>query len=175
MGASETDARPGSAELESMNARRTGGGLWLAIQTQRRVLVRSATDYANSSHALLPRRAKVTSATSANRSECARRPAAMRRRDPRPRGGFSLPHLRGGEGVFRQPRIAEPELDFDHAIAADARAHSQRQAAENELEMRDLQSLRRHDDLAVGSETCLLQTEPMASRASAVGTMRMGA
>ena len=75
---------------------------------------------------LLPRRAEVTSATSANRLECARRPAARPRRDPRPRGGFSLPHLRGGEGIFRRPWIAEPELDFDYDIAADTRAHGQR-------------------------------------------------
>src|SRR5260221_13717516 len=96
---------------------------------------------------LLPRQAEVTSATSANRLECARRPAARHRRDPRPRGGFSLPHLRGSEGIFRQPWIAEPELDFDHAIAADARAHGQRQAAENELKMRDLQSFARGNNM----------------------------
>jgi hypothetical protein len=86
-----------------------------------------------------------------------------------------VPQLSGSEGVLGQPGIAEAELDFDHAITTDARAHRERQAAETELKMGDLQSFRCNDDLAVGSDARRLQARPMASLASAVGTMRMGA
>ena len=71
---------------------------------------------------------------------------------PRPRGGFGLPHLGGGEGAFRPTRVAEPDLDFDDAVAPDARAHGKRQTREDELEMRNLQPLRRKGDLAIGGE-----------------------
>jgi hypothetical protein len=63
-----------------------------------------------------------------------------------------LPNLRGGEGPRRQPRIAEAELDLDDAVAPHPRAHGKHQLEEGELEMRDLQPLRRHGDLAVGGE-----------------------
>ena len=118
----------------------------------------------------------MTSVTSADRLDCARKPSTRQRSDPRPRGSFSLPHLCGGEGIFRQPWIAEAELDLDHTIAADARAYGECQAAEDELKMRDLKSLRCHGDLAVGGDVLPPPGgRPRASRASAVGTMRMGA
>ena len=82
----------------------------------------------------------------------ARRPAAMPCAAPRPRSDLGLPHLRGGEGALRQPRVAEPHLDFDDAVAADARAHGKGQTAEEELQMRNLQPLRCQGYLAVGSE-----------------------
>jgi hypothetical protein len=69
----------------------------------------------------------------------ARRPAAMPCGAPHPRGSLGLPHLRGGAGALWQTRVTEPHLDFDDPVAPDARAHSQRQTAEYELEMRNLQ------------------------------------
>jgi hypothetical protein len=81
-----------------------------------------------------------------------------------------LPHLRGSEGIFRQPWIAEPELDFDHAIAADARAHGQRQAAENELKMRDLQSFARGNNMTAGSSMPTLKSAKVRIRH---GTIRV--
>ena len=42
-------------------------------------------------------------------------------------GGLGLPHLRGGEGTLRQPRVAEADLDFNLGVPPDARAHRERQ------------------------------------------------
>jgi hypothetical protein len=83
--------------------------------------------------------------------------AAPRR--PAPGGGLGLPHLLGGEGALRQTRVAEPHLDFDDAVPPDARAHGQRQTTEDELEMRDLQALRRQGDLAISGEASRLEMD----------------
>ena len=74
------------------------------------------------------------------------------RAKPRTGRGLSLPHLIGGEGALRQARIAEADLNFDDAVATNARTHGKRQAMEDELEIRDLQSLRSDGDLAIGGE-----------------------
>ena len=56
----------------------------------------------------------------------------------------------GSEGALGEARVAQADLDFDDAVATDARAYSKRQFAEGELEIRDLQSFRRNRDLPVG-------------------------
>ena len=61
------------------------------------------------------------------------------------RRGVGLPHLVGREGALRQARVTEADLDFDDAVATDARAHRKRQFAEGELEIIDLQSFRGSD------------------------------
>jgi hypothetical protein len=77
----------------------------------------------------------------------------------RPRDGLGLAHLRGGEGAPRQTRVAKPHFDFDYAVAPDARAHGKRQTTEDELEMRDLQSLCRQGDLAIGGKASRLEMD----------------
>ena len=72
-------------------------------------------------------------------------------------GGLRLAHLRGGEDALRETRVAEADLDLNNAVPPDARAHGERQLAEDELEMRDLQPLRRQSDLAVGGEGSRLE------------------
>ena len=94
---------------------------------------------------------------------------------PRPRAGFGLPHLRGGEGAFRPTPVAEPDLDFDDAVAPDARAHGKRQATEDELEMRNLQPLRRKGDLAIGGEAGRVEMDAHCQLGVGGGAMRMGA
>lgn len=103
--------------------------------------------------------AETPHSTSAERSKHVHRRSTPRRADPRPRGGLSLPHLRGGEGALRQTWVAEPHFDFDDAVTPDARTHSQRQATEDELEMCNLQPLRRQGDLAVGGEASRLEMD----------------
>ena len=106
-----------------------------------------------------PETAEAPRGASGKRLMHARRPAAMPCAAPRPRGGLGLPHLGGGEGAFRQTRVAEPDLDFDDAVAPDARAHGKRQTTEDELEMRNLQPLRRQGDLAVGGEASRVEMD----------------
>jgi hypothetical protein len=65
-----------------------------------------------------------------------------RRADPRPGRCLGLPHLGGSKGALRQTRVAETHFDFDDGVASHARAHCKREAAEDELQMRDLQPLR---------------------------------
>jgi hypothetical protein len=72
----------------------------------------------------------------------------------------SPPHLIGGERAFRQARVAKADLTLDDAVATNARTYGKRQAMEDELEIRDLQSFRRHSDLAVGSEPRGLEIGP---------------
>ena len=79
---------------------------------------------------------------------------------PCPASFCGLPDLRGGEGAGRESRIAETNLDFDDAVSPHPRAHGERQLEEGELEMGDLQSLRRDGDLAIGGKAC--RTETMA-------------
>src|SRR5208282_72845 len=86
------------------------------------------------------------------RSTRPREPALASRAEPRAGRGFSLPHLIGGEGAFRQARVAQADLNFDHAVATNTRANGKRQAVEDELEIRDLQPFCRHRDLPVGRE-----------------------
>jgi hypothetical protein len=69
-----------------------------------------------------------------------------------PGRGDRLPDLGGGEGPRGQTRIAETDLDLDNAVAADPRAHSKRQVEEGELEMRDLQPLRRDGNFPIGGK-----------------------
>ena len=54
--------------------------------------------------------------------------------------------------LFGSRRVAEADLDLDEAVAPDARAHGERHARMDELEMRDLQPLAAQGDLAVGGE-----------------------
>jgi hypothetical protein len=79
---------------------------------------------------------------------------------PRPGRDLSLPHLIGGEGALRQARVAKADLNFDDAVATNARAYGKRQAMEDELEIGDLQPFRRHRDLSVGSEPRGLKIGP---------------
>ena len=71
---------------------------------------------------------------------------------PRSGRGLSLPHLIGSEGALRQARVAKADLNFDDAVATNARAYGKRQAMEDELEIGDLESFRSDGDLSVGSE-----------------------
>jgi hypothetical protein len=114
----------------------------------RRVRVRSGHIAAETPHSASPERSKH-----------AHRRSTPRRAGPRPRGGLGLLHLRGGKRVPRQTLVAEPHFDFDDAIPPDARAHGQRQTTEDELEMRDLQALRRQGDLAIGGEASRLEMD----------------
>jgi hypothetical protein len=103
--------------------------------------------------------AEMPHSASAERSKHAHRRSTPRRAIPRPRGGLGLPHLRGGKRAPRQTRVAEPHFDFDDSVAPDARAHGQRQTAEDELKMRHLQPLRRQGDLAIGGEASRLEMD----------------
>ena len=67
-------------------------------------------------------------------------------------GGLGLPHLRQGEGAFRQAWVTEADLDFGDAVSPDARTNGERQLAEDELEISDLQPFRRQGDLAMGCQ-----------------------
>jgi hypothetical protein len=89
-----------------------------------------------------------------------RNPAVAWRAKPRTGCGLSLPHLIGSEGALRQARVAEADLNFDHAVATNARTHGKRQATEGELEIRDLQPLRSDGDLAIGGEPRGLEIGP---------------
>jgi hypothetical protein len=80
------------------------------------------------------------------------RSAGTRLLRPRLGRGDGLPDLGGGEGARRQTRIAEADFDLDDAIAPNARADGERQIEEDELEMRDLQPLRRNGDFPVGGK-----------------------
>jgi hypothetical protein len=82
------------------------------------------------------------------------------RAKPRPGRGLSLPHLIGGESALRQTRVAKADLNFDDAVATNARAYGKRQAMEGELEIGDLQSFRSYGDLSVGSEPRGLEIGP---------------
>ena len=84
--------------------------------------------------------------------------AGTRTLRPRLGRGHGLPDLGGCEGSRRQTRITEADLDFDNAVAADPRTHGQRQVEECELEMRDLQPLRRDSDFPIGGKTCPAET-----------------
>jgi hypothetical protein len=79
-------------------------------------------------------------------------PAVALPAKPRPGRDLSLPHLIGGEGALRQARVAEADLDFDGAVATNARTDSERQATECDLKIRNLQPFRSHGDFAIGSE-----------------------
>jgi hypothetical protein len=79
---------------------------------------------------------------------------------PRTGRGPSLPHLIGSECTLRQARVAKADLNFDDTIPTDARTHGERQAMEDELEIRDLQPFRSHGDLAVGVEPRGLEINP---------------
>src|SRR5277367_4484512 len=76
-------------------------------------------------------------------------PPKPRRAVPCPRGGLGLPQLIGGDGALRKTRITEADLDFGYSVASNARAHGERPAAKDELEMGDFQPLGRKRDLAV--------------------------
>ena len=76
-----------------------------------------------------------------------------------PVGGISFAHLRCREDALRQARVADFHLNFDDAVATDARAHGKRQVAKNELEIRDLKTLRGQGDLAVGGESGSLEMD----------------
>lgn len=92
-------------------------------------------------------------AASASRSKAARRPVAVWRCLARASGGNGLADLRGRERARRQSGIAEADFDLDDAVPPHSRADGERQLEESELEMRDLQALRRDGDLAIGGET----------------------
>jgi hypothetical protein len=79
-------------------------------------------------------------------------PTVAWRCEPSTGRGLSLPHLIGGESALRQTWVAKADLNFDHAVATNARTHGKRQAMEGELEIGDLQSLRSDIDLAIRSE-----------------------
>ena len=89
-----------------------------------------------------------------------RGPAVAWRAKPRTGRGLSLPHLIGSEGALRQARVAKADLNFDDAVATNARTYGKRQAMEDELEIRDLQPFRSDGDLAIGSEPRGLEIGP---------------
>jgi hypothetical protein len=85
------------------------------------------------------------------------RPSAQPRPAAAPLGPASgagnsldLAELLGREGARRQARVTETQFDLHDAAAPHARACGQGQAAERELDMRDLQPFRGYRDLAVG-------------------------
>lgn len=67
-----------------------------------------------------------------------------------PRGNPSLgpAELRRRDDPRRLPRIAEAEFDLDEPVTAEARAHRQRHAAVDDLEVRHLDSLATTGDLS---------------------------
>jgi hypothetical protein len=71
-----------------------------------------------------------------------------------PVDGLGFAHLR-----CREDGLREAWSPFDDAVATDARARGKRQVAKNELEMRDLLTLRRRGDLAVGVESGSLELD----------------
>jgi hypothetical protein len=106
------------------------------------------------------RAAEARLAPPPNGSVNPRGPNVAWRAKPRTGRGLSLPHLIGGEGAFRQARVAKADLNFDDAVATNARTHGKRQAMEGELEIGDLQSFRSYGDLSVGSEPRGLELGP---------------
>lgn len=67
--------------------------------------------------------------------------------------GLGLAELGSGYDPRRLPGITETEPDLDEAIAADARAHRQRHARMDDLEIRHLDALAATRDLTPGGES----------------------
>jgi hypothetical protein len=74
-----------------------------------------------------------------------------------PDGGFGAAQLRVGDSAFRQTRVAQADLDFSNPVVPDARANGEREGAEDELKMGDLEPLGGERNLAMGGQSGRLQ------------------